>query len=314
MKIDKEKIYIIHTIKENKILSLNYGYNIDAFNNYDHKIIELLKKEISTTLKINDLTYVIECIKHKPIIYIFGGGNVALALSNICKICNFYVVVFDQRKELAHKNRFINADEVICDNFINIFKTYKFKNNAYYVIATNTQQNDQKCLQEIIQKNYEYIGMLGSKQKSSMILSNLEKNNYPKEQLSKIYTPIGFSINAQSPEEIAISILAQIIEIKNSKNIQECYLDFFKYVKPPCILCTIISTTGSCPRKIGCKMIVYEDGSIYNTIGGGNLEVTVINKAKKLFTSNDNYTFLDYVDANQSSTKIQILLEKITFD
>lgn len=314
-----KKLYIVHKIKNNQILATTHSHILADFTEYGEQIIDLLKSEITTTIELDDYTYVIECIKPQSKIYIFGGGTVALPLSKMCKLCNFSVVVFDNRKDFANKERFLEADEVVCDSFSNILETYPFQDNSYFVIVTRGHQSDENCLKAILNKHYAYVGMIGSKRKSKLLLSNLEKAGIPPEKIKDVHSPIGLSINAKTPEEIAVSILGQIIETKNLGNTQECSLEIFEHINKPCIMCTLILSKGSTPRKMGCKMLVYKDGNIYGTIGGGALEFKTIEKAKELLKSTEDYTFLDFCLSNQDAAnagmvcggQARVLLEKI---
>lgn len=316
---DNQTLYIVHAIKDHQVLSKTCSQDLNDFEDYDLAVKNLLQEEKTEAITKDDITYVVETIKPQPVVYIFGGGTVALPLSHLCKLCGFKVVVFDDREEFANKERFKEADDVICEDMAKSLENYPFDDHAYFVIVTRGHLGDKECLEALLHKKYTYLGMIGSKRKSQLLFNYLLENGYDQCQLDSVHAPIGLDIKAQTPEEIAVSILAEMIAVKNDKTIQECDLELFNHIQEPCVLCSLILSKGSTPRKMGCKMIVYEDGLIYNTIGGGTLEYETIKKAKQMFSGDETYAFLDFELSNTQAAKAgmvcggkqQVLLEKI---
>lgn len=142
-------------------------------------------------------------IKPKNKLYIFGSGHIASALSKVFCNLDFSVTFLDDREELL--SEFSNTIEVDYDNLeINC-------DGAYIVVATRNHILDSKVVEHVIKDNYEYLGILGSKKKSAELLNKLEVNK------TNIYSPIGLGISNQNPNEIAISIAAEILAHKNRK-------------------------------------------------------------------------------------------------
>lgn len=149
-------------------------------------------------------------------VYIIGGGHVGLALSKVMANLDFYIVIVDHRDEVftmseniyAHKKTIMNYDKI--DNVI------KEGNNSYVVIVSPQHLGDEVALKSVINKNVKYIGMMGSKKKIKTIFDNLIDSGIDKELLKKVHSPIGLEIGAQTPDEIAISIAAEIIKVKYS--------------------------------------------------------------------------------------------------
>lgn len=211
---DKSHIPLIENIltslnkKENGKLSVTPG-----------KIEFLQSKEnLPITFQYNsekDWKYT-ETIGISLIAYIAGGGHVGLAVSRIMKSLGFYVVVFDHREAVftIEQNKF--ADEIVICKYEEIGNKIVESERSYVIIVTPMHSGDKDTLKSVIQKNVKYIGMMGSKRKIKTIFENLSKEGIDNNLLEKVHTPIGLEIEAESPEEIAVSIAAEIIKVKNN--------------------------------------------------------------------------------------------------
>jgi len=148
-------------------------------------------------------------------LYIFGAGHVSLALSRVCSILDFEIELFDNRNGLMtfDNNHYVTKKEII--DFDDVGRRVLDGNNSYVVIMSYSHKHDEDLLRQLLDKNVKYLGMMGSKSKVKSIKSNLLSKGITEDQLSKVFAPIGISINSQTPEEIAISIVAQIISIRN---------------------------------------------------------------------------------------------------
>jgi len=158
-----------------------------------------------------------ERLGRKNDLYIIGGGHCALALSELMSKMDFYVRLFDDRPQLntIEKNGFANE--------INFIGTYDLvgehlasSERAYVVVMTLGYKTDQIVIRQLIEKDFKYFGVLGSEAKMATIFRELIAEGVPKERLDLICTPIGMPINSHSPEEIAVSIAAEIIAVKNN--------------------------------------------------------------------------------------------------
>lgn len=159
----------------------------------------------------------IEVLSVKPELLIFGGGHIGKALSHFANSAGFSVVVIDERKEVfsSYKDSSIAIQNIDYQNFIN---DYSFDSNTFIVIVTHQHKNDFDVLSLTCNKPHAYIGMIGSKNKVAQAEKDLlSKNILPKEKIAQIDMPIGIPIKCETPEEIAISILAKLIDVKNQK-------------------------------------------------------------------------------------------------
>lgn len=241
----------------------------------------------------------------KERIVIFGGGHVALPLVKLAKIVGFYVVVVDDRIEFANKERFTEADEVICDSYEHCMEKVKPSINDYFVIVTRGHLSDTMCVRQLMK--YEesvYTGLIGSRKRTAIDIKQLEEEGYDKGRLSRVCTPIGLPIGAATTEEIGISIMAEIIKRKRLEStdnmaIERSDIDYYVMTEladntENCCVATIMYAEGSAPRKAGAKMIIYPDSHIKGSIGGGRMEASVITKALTMIGTG-RYEVIDVV-------------------
>jgi xanthine dehydrogenase accessory factor len=147
-------------------------------------------------------------------LYIFGAGHVSQFLSKVAKMVDFNVTVIDDRAEFANRERFPEADNVIIDDFNKVFNYLDFSQEPYLVIVTRGHSHDALVLEKSIAQPTRYIGMIGSKRKIRMVLDHIRKKGVNKESLERVHAPIGIDINSETPQEIAISIVAQLIQVR----------------------------------------------------------------------------------------------------
>lgn len=160
----------------------------------------------------------VEPIISQPTVYIFGAGHIGFAVSKIAKMTGFRVVVVDDRPTYANKDKFPDADEFYVDDPATTVTKLNIGKNAYLVIACRGHLEDQRVLEKAIKTPAAYIGMLGSRKKNKTIFSNLKAKGIPQEMLDKVHAPIGLPIATETPEEIAVSIMAEIIDIRSKKS------------------------------------------------------------------------------------------------
>ncbi len=158
-----------------------------------------------------------EKLGSKQNLFIVGGGHCALALSEIAAKLDFYISLFDDRADLntLAKNEFAHEKRII-ESYEKIGEFIPAGANSYVVVMTLGYRFDEIVIRNLFDKNFKYFGVLGSKAKMKTLLTTLEKEGFDKEKLNKIRTPIGLKINSRTPQEIAVSIAAEIIAVKNS--------------------------------------------------------------------------------------------------
>lgn len=201
---------ILESFQQNKTGTLCLSPTSFSFCNEEMK--EQFHYEFASS---NDWSFK-EYLSFKNTLYIVGGGHVGLAVSDLFINLDFHVVVFDNRQDLntfelntsAHQKLIINYDQI--EDYITQ------GNTSYIVIMTNTYIDDKLVLSKIIRNQHRYIGVLGSKAKLKTMWEVLQKDGFTLEELSEVNAPIGLAIKSQTPEEIAVSIAAKIVQLKNA--------------------------------------------------------------------------------------------------
>ena len=153
-------------------------------------------------------------ISSLPELHIFGAGHIAIPLYEIGKLCEFKIFVYDDRKEFATKDRFQEAN-VILTGMENVGDKINFNYSCFFVLVTREHKHDEVILKQLLGKPYAYIGMIGSKRRVKSVKERIINQGFNREEVEKIYSPIGLDISAETPAEIAVSIMAEVIKVKN---------------------------------------------------------------------------------------------------
>ena len=154
----------------------------------------------------------IEPVSAEVRLLILGAGHIAMPLATMAKIVGYEVVVVDDRLAFANYARFPTADEVICNDFAAALEALEITPQTFIVIVTRGHRYDKVCLQKVVRQPAAYIGMIGSKKRVKALFAELEEEGIPKDLLQKIYSPIGLKIGAETPEELAVCILGELIQ------------------------------------------------------------------------------------------------------
>lgn len=248
---------------------------------------EKLKLAESGLLNENGTRVFCERFGGKSRLVICGAGHVSVPVIEIGKMLGFYVTVLEDRPVFADHARNAGADEVICDSFAHGMERISGGSEVYFVIVTRGHRYDMLCLEQAVKKSNAYVGMMGSKKRVALVKEQLAEKGVDREILEQVHTPIGLSIGAQTPEEIAVSIMAEIIQVRSGKKrmagyageILDALLEAEK-VQESLVLAVIVSRKGSAPRKPGTKMLIYKDGRTVGTVGGGCMESEVVSRAR----------------------------------
>lgn len=240
---------------------------------------EMLKKAVSQAagtgvVKVGEQEIFVETYEKNPRLIILGGGHVSQPVAEIGRLLGFHVTVMDDRADFVTKERFPQADERITGDFETLSEKIPPYENAYYVVVTRGHLGDSACAREILKRPFAYFGMIGSKTKVRITREKLLAEGFTKAQLDQIHAPIGLPIGGQMPAEIAVSIMAEIVQEKNRHFRTYCDEDVEAAVRcgVPGTMVTIIEKKGSSPRGTGSKMFVFPDGRSAGSIGGGKIE------------------------------------------
>jgi xanthine dehydrogenase accessory factor len=164
------------------------------------------------------ITCFINVYKAPPSLILVGAGHVAQPMSKLARMLGFRVTILDDRSDYATKDRFPEADRVVVDDWEKALKEMTIDPNTYIVILTYAGESDELALRTVVGSKAAYIGMISSQSKAKGILSKLRRDGIPDDVLSRTVTPIGLDIGAETPAEIAVSTLAEIIMRKNKKS------------------------------------------------------------------------------------------------
>jgi xanthine dehydrogenase accessory factor len=161
-----------------------------------------------------DLDVFVDVIAPQLTLLLIGAGHVAVPLAGLAHLLGFRTVVFDDRAEYANRDRFPQDEEILVEEFDTGLSALNITPNTWIVIATRSHESDAAALQAVLGSPAAYIGMLGSRRKVSLILKALREAGAREEQLARVYTPVGLDLGAETPEEIALSIMAEMIMLR----------------------------------------------------------------------------------------------------
>jgi xanthine dehydrogenase accessory factor len=159
---------------------------------------------------------IIEPVMPSSVVYIYGAGHISQSISKIAKMVGFYVIVMDDRRDFANNEIFPEADEIVVDDFDFVSQHLSKDGDPYAVIVTRGHKHDAIVLEEVLKVPHRYIGMIGSKRKVHIIYETLKAKGVDEKLLTAIHAPIGININAETPEEIALSIVSELVKVRGS--------------------------------------------------------------------------------------------------
>ena len=231
----------------------------------------------------------------KERLILLGGGHVSLALARVAAPLDFAVTVADDRASFANTVRFPMAERVVCDTFAAAIGALDVRAGDYVCVLTRGHRWDGECLRALLRGTEPaYLGMIGSKRRVEGLFGAMRDEGFDPARIARIHAPIGLMIGAVTPEEIAVSIAAQLIERRRATpptpdagamaqtNTDMELLRFLAESEGKKALCLVLDTKGSTPVKSGAVMAVDAQGRGYGTIGGGCGEAEAMNRARAL--------------------------------
>jgi xanthine dehydrogenase accessory factor len=156
----------------------------------------------------------VSCINR---LFIYGAGHISLFIARFAKTVDFNVTVIDDRITFANRERFPEADNVIAGYFTDVIKDLDLNSSDFHVIVTRGHRHDAEVLEEILKKPSFYLGMIGSKRKTKLVFDYLRSKKFGEADIKRIHAPIGIEIDAVTPQEIAVSITAELISARAGK-------------------------------------------------------------------------------------------------
>lgn len=158
----------------------------------------------------------VEPVVPQPRVFIFGAGHISKSLSKVASLAGFATVVIDNRETFANRERFPEADEIFAEEYEEVFPKLSINSSSYLIIVTRGHRDDMRVLRWAITTDAKYIAMIGSRRKVYAVIKEFEKEGIPRERFHRIFAPMGFEIGAITPEEIAVSVVAEMIAVRRA--------------------------------------------------------------------------------------------------
>lgn len=214
-----------------------------------------------------------------------GGGHVAQALVRLARVLGLPVCALEDRPEFAAALEQAGAAQVVQGPYPETLAQLPGSAGDYYVVLTRGHRYDLDCLRVILQKPLAYVGVMASRRRAELVRSQLREAGADPDRVAALHTPVGLAIGAETAQEIALSILAQIVQCKNSASRREAFApDLLKAMaeEPDWVLVTVVARQGSAPRAPGAKMLVGRSGLLAGSVGGGILEHEALLLARQM--------------------------------
>ena len=275
------------------------------------KIVEAvrLRRPASLELEIGSMVYVRNFCPGERLI-LLGGGHVSQAVCSFAAAAGFYVTVVDDRPSFANRSVLPSAGEILCDDYTHAIRALGLCASDYVCVLTRGHRFDLDCLREILSGEMpHYLGMMSSRRRAADVRNVLLSEGFAEETIDKIYMPIGLPIRAVTPEEIAISITAELIFCrreglsgKNGRKILALedanpkLIDLLAKEDLPKALMIVYRTSGPTPVKSGAMMVVAQNTETAGTIGGGCSEGEALIRARTLIGTGKSESMTVYLD------------------
>jgi xanthine dehydrogenase accessory factor len=183
-------------------------------NTFVEIVASSLKHQSVIRIPLNEGELIIEPVPGLPNLILFGGGHVSKAICKSAASCGFQVTITDDREAFCNPARFPEASETVVSDFSEVFNRITIKPTTYLVIVTRGHRYDEEILEKALKTPAHYIGMMGSQQKVLTSYQRLLHYGFKREDLKRVHSPIGIEVGAVTPEEIAISVVAQLIRVR----------------------------------------------------------------------------------------------------
>ncbi len=272
-------------------------------------------------------------------VFVFGAGTVSTALVPVLAALDFAVTVIDDRLQFANPERLPQASRVLCRPFEGVTEELDIGPEDYVLIITRGHQYDRACLEQLLPLPRAYLGMIGSRSRVAGVRKLMRERGFSEEQLADLTAPIGLNIGAIGPEEIAISIAAQLIcqrrlgqvealeagqrprrgaVVDMDMDVLQAFAEGAQILDPQqaTAILTILEASGSVPRVAGAKMLLQEDGRMVGSVGGGCSEGEALQRARDLLDAGGHAEQMVYLNNSAAAEagmacggKMRILIE-----
>ena len=227
----------------------------------------------------------LERIYGRKKLVICGAGHVALSVIRISIMLGFEVTVIEDRAEYADKARVAGAHHVLCSPFTEALDGIPGDLSTAFAVMTREHVHDTDCLRKILGKPYAYAGMMGSRSRTEQVRKQMTEEGFDPQKVAQLHMPIGLPIGSRTPEEIAVSVAAELIRVTNASDPGEGFpFGLLEEMAGEAqgVLAMIVKKDGEAPRRPGTKMLVRSDGSFLGTVGGGYAEAAILRMAGQM--------------------------------
>jgi xanthine dehydrogenase accessory factor len=162
------------------------------------------------------LNIFIEPVVPQPRAIIFGAGHISKGLCKVVTLAGFAATIVDDREQFANRERFPEADEIFADEYESIFPRLEVNESTYIIIVTRGHRDDMRVLKWAVDTTARYVAMIGSKRKVISVIRELEREGVARQRFERVHAPMGLEIGAITPEEIAISVAAEMIAVRRN--------------------------------------------------------------------------------------------------
>ena len=162
----------------------------------------------------------VEVVEPAAALLVVGGGHVGLAVGQLGALLGMEVAIIDDREDYANAERFPYEANVICGDFGEELERFPITANTYIVLVSRGHKVDELALRAVAERGAGYVGMIGSKRRTRTVLQHLAEDGVDRQALARVFTPIGLDIGAETPEEIAVSVLGEIILVRRGGGAQ----------------------------------------------------------------------------------------------
>jgi xanthine dehydrogenase accessory factor len=176
---------------------------------------EAAKAKQPLAVTVEDKRFFVEPTVLPGTVFLFGAGHVSRPVAELASIVDFQTVVLDDRAEFANAERFPRTEQIkVISSFPQAFEGLEIERDSYIVIVTRGHLHDKTVLEQALKTDAGYIGMIGSRRKRDLIYQELLSKGFSQSDLERVHAPIGLAIGAETPEEIAVSIVAELIQVR----------------------------------------------------------------------------------------------------
>ncbi|MBA4179938.1 MAG: hypothetical protein C0506_05050 [Anaerolinea sp.] len=202
------------SLGDNAVESLIRDYAREAFDRHAAETLYVGEGALSVRAIAGATAIYLEVVESKPVFLVVGAGHIGRSLAKLADFLDFHVAVIDDREDFANSERLPEADQVICDDYEAALDRFPIDANTTIVMVTRGHKQDELALRHCLGRGAGYVGMIGSKRRTATVLAHLAEEGFAAGDLAQVRTPIGLDIGAETPEEIAISIMAEVILLR----------------------------------------------------------------------------------------------------